>query len=212
MVSTHFLAATVRTGGLSKVLVLAAGAPFYIDTPETPSVAYAIDTPDPAATKLRFGYQSLVTPASTFELDIATRKKTLLKQQPVPKYDPALYATEYLHAPASDGTQIPISVVYRKTTKRDGTAPLYVYGYGSYGFGGAVVFGGAALAARSRWVVAIAHIRGGEEMGRGWYEDGKLMHKRNTFTDFIAATEYLIKTSTARAIRCSRMAAAPVAC
>ncbi|MEP6862115.1 MAG: S9 family peptidase [Deltaproteobacteria bacterium] len=194
VVSTHFLAATVRTGGLSKVLVLAAGAPFYIDMPETPSVAYAIDTPDPTATKLRFGYQSLVTPASTFELDVASRKKTLLKQQPVPKYDAALYATEYLHAPASDGSQIPISVVYRKTTKRDGSAPLYVYGYGSYGVSTEPTFSASRLSLLDRgWVVAIAHIRGGQEMGRGWYEDGKLMDKRNTFTDFIAATEYLVK-------------------
>jgi len=193
VVSTHFLAATVRTGGLSKLLVLAGGAPFYVDMPETPSLAYTIDTPDPGATKLRFGYQSMVTPSSTYELEVATRKKTLLKEQPVPKYDRARYATEYLHAAASDGTQIPISVVYRKDTKRDGTAPLYVYGYGSYGVSMEPTFSSSRLSLLDRgWVVATAHVRGGQEMGRSWYEDGKLLHKRNTFTDFIAATEYLV--------------------
>jgi oligopeptidase B len=192
-VSRHFLAATVRTGGLEKVLVLAGKEPFYIDTPENPSVAAVIDVPDPTATKVRFTYSSLVTPSSIYELEVATHTKTLLKQQPVPKYDAGSYVTEYLHAPAKDGTSVPISVVYRKGTKRDGTAPLLVYGYGSYGSSMDPWFSANRLPLLDRgWVYAIAHVRGGQEMGRSWYEDGKLMHKTNTFTDFIAATEFLV--------------------
>jgi oligopeptidase B len=192
-VTTHFLAATVRTGGLSKVLVLAGKEPFYVDTPENPSVAAVIDVPDPGATKVRFTYSSLITPSSIYELDVATHTKTLLKQQPVPGYDATKYTTEYLHAPAKDGTQVPISVVYAKGTKRDGTAPLLVYGYGSYGASLDPWFSANRLPLLDRgWVYAMAHVRGGQEMGRSWYEDGKLMHKTNTFTDFIAATELLV--------------------
>jgi oligopeptidase B len=111
----------------------------------------------------------------------------------VPGYDPAGYAAEYLHATASDGTRIPISVVYRKDIKRDGSAPLLVYGYGSYGNSSEPEFDATRQSLLDRgWVCATAHVRGGQEMGRAWYEDGKLMHKRNTFTDFIAATEYLV--------------------
>ena len=116
--------------------------------------------------------------------------------------------------PRSDGTQIPISVVYRKDTPRDGTAPLLVYGYGSYGVSIEPTFDATDVSLLDRgWVYAIAHVRGGEELGRAWYEDGKLMKKMNTFTDFIAVTEHLVaQQATARAIRCSRWAAAPAGC
>jgi oligopeptidase B len=111
----------------------------------------------------------------------------------VPGYDPARYATEYLHATASDGTLVPISVVYRKDTARDGSAPVMVYGYGSYGFSAEPVMSAGIQSLLDRgWVWAVAHVRGGQELGRAWYDDGKLMHKRNTFTDFIAASEYLV--------------------
>jgi oligopeptidase B len=111
----------------------------------------------------------------------------------VPNYDPSKYTSEYLHAKASDGTEIPISVVYRKDTKRDGTAPLFVYGYGSYGASMEPEFESERVSLLDRgFVYANAHIRGGQEMGRAWYEDGKLMKKMNTFTDFIAATEFLV--------------------
>jgi oligopeptidase B len=111
----------------------------------------------------------------------------------VPTYDPALYTSAYLHATASDGTPVPISVVYRKGTPLDGSAPLLVYGYGAYGVSSDPTFSSHRASLLDRgWVYAIAHVRGGQEMGRAWYEDGKMMNKRNTFTDFIAATEHLI--------------------
>jgi oligopeptidase B len=142
---------------------------------------------------VRYTYVSQVTPRTTFELDLATRARTAIRIQPVPGYDAANYAAEYLHARAGDGTQIPVSVVYRKDTQRDGTAPLLVYGYGSYGNSSEPIFDASRQALLDRgWVFATAHVRGGQEMGRAWYEDGKLMHKRNTFTDFIAATEHLV--------------------
>ena len=193
-VSRHFVAATVRNGGLSKVSVLPAkGAAFFVDASEPAYVMDVVNLPDPDARSVRYDYVSQVTPRTTFELDPASRSKTQLKVQPVPGYDPKNYAAEYLHARAGDGTQVPISVVYRKDTRRDGTAPLLLYGYGSYGISSEPFFDSTHQALLDRgWVFAIAHVRGGQEMGRAWYEDGKLMHKRNTFTDFIAATEHLI--------------------
>jgi len=192
--SRNFIAASVRTGGLRKVKILPAkGEAFFVDATEPAYVMSAVDTPDPGATKVRYEYVSMVTPRTTFEIDVATRAKTQLRVQPVPGYDPANYVSEYLHARASDGTQVPVSVVYRKDTKRDGSAPLLVYGYGSYGISSEPGFDANRQSLLDRgWVYATAHVRGGQEMGRGWYEDGKLMHKRNTFTDFIAATEFLV--------------------
>jgi oligopeptidase B len=189
-----FIAASVRTGGLRKVQVLPAkGTPFFIDAPDASYAMTLVDTPDPKSKTVRYSYDALQTPDSTYELDVATRQRTLLKQQPVPNYDPSLYASEYLHATASDGTAIPISVVYRKDTPRDGTAPLLVYGYGSYGSSQDPFFSGSRVSLLDRgWIYAVAHIRGGQEMGRAWYEDGKLQKKKNTFTDFVAATEHLV--------------------
>jgi oligopeptidase B len=191
--SRHFIAATVRTGGLSKVeIVPAKGAAYFVDAGEPTYFMRAVDTPDPDATRVRYAYQSLVTPNTTLEIDVASRAKSELKVQPVPGYTAASYASEYLHARASDGTEIPVSVVYRKDTRRDG-APLLVYGYGSYGSSSEPYFDSSRQVLLDRgWVFAIAHVRGGQEMGRAWYEDGKMMHKRNTFTDFIAATEHLV--------------------
>jgi len=188
-----FVAATVRTGGLEKVKVLPAKKPAFFLEADDPTYAMSvIDTPDPAAKRVRYAYSSMVSPTAVYEADVATRKKELLKLQPVPGYDPSLYTSEYLHATAADGTLIPISVVYKKSTPRDGSAPLLVYGYGSYGASMDPYMSSATVSLLDRgWVYALAHIRGGQEMGRGWYEDGKLMHKKNTFTDFIAATEYL---------------------
>jgi oligopeptidase B len=193
-VSRSFTAATVRTGGLSRVQVVPSKGPaFLVDADEAAYTMRVDDVPDPDARDLRYQYTSPVTPRTTFELDVTTRHKTALKVQPVPGYDASQYAVAYVHAKASDGTPVPITVVARKDTKRDGTAPMLVYGYGSYGASMDPTFDASRLALLDRgWVWAIAHIRGGQEMGRAWYEDGKLMHKRNTFTDFIAATEYLV--------------------
>jgi oligopeptidase B len=189
-----FTAVSVRTGGLRKVQVLPkAGKPFFIDAQDAAYAMTVIDTPDPKATAVRYEYDAMQTPSSVFELDVASHDKKLLKQEPVPTYDPARYASEYLHATAPDGTAIPISVVYRKDTPRDGTAPLFVYGYGSYGNSLEPEFELERVSLLDRgFVYAIAHVRGGEEMGRAWYDDGKLQKKVNTFTDFIAATEFLV--------------------
>ncbi|MBV8756329.1 MAG: S9 family peptidase [Deltaproteobacteria bacterium] len=189
-----FIAVTVRSGGLRKVQVLPAGkAPYFLDASDPSYAMTVVDTPDPNAKRVRYAYDSLVTPNSIYEADVATKERVLLKQQPVVGYDASQYASEYVHATASDGTSIPISLVYKKTTKRDGTAPLLVYGYGSYGFSQDPYFTSTGISLLDRgWVYAIAHVRGGQEMGRAWYDDGHLMHKKNTFTDFITATEYLV--------------------
>jgi oligopeptidase B len=144
-------------------------------------------------TVLRYGYQSLVTPSSVFDYDMNTRKATLLKQTEVPGgFDKANYKSERLFATASDGTQIPMSVVYRRNVKRDGSAPMLLYGYGSYGISIPPSFSASRLALLDRGVVyVIAHIRGGGELGEPWRDAGRMMNKINTFTDFIACAEHL---------------------
>lgn len=143
---------------------------------------------------VRYGYTSMVTPSSTFDYNMHSREKTLLKQQEVlGGYDAEKYVTERAFATATDGTKVPISLVYKKGTKKDGSAPLYLYAYGSYGSSMEPTFSSSRLSLLDRgFIYAIAHIRGGEEMGRQWYEDGKLMKKKNTFTDFIDCGQYLI--------------------
>ena len=143
---------------------------------------------------LRFSYSSLTTPQSTFDYNMRTREKTLLKQQEiVGGYQPDDYIAKRLYATAQDGKKVPISLVYRKDTKLDGRTPLLLYGYGSYGYSIDPSFSIARISLLDRgFVYAIAHIRGGQTLGREWYEDGKLLNKRNTFTDFIACAEYLI--------------------
>ncbi len=190
-----FLAVGVRSDGLAKVRVVPTkGAPFLIDAQDPAYVMSVWDTPDASSKRVRYSYASMTTPSSVFELDVATKKRELLKQQPVPGYDPALYTSEYIHATAGDGAQVPVSIVYRKSTKLDGTAPLLVYGYGSYGYALEPSFSSSRASLLDRgWVYAIAHIRGGQERGRAWYDAGKLMHKKNTFTDFIAVTEHLVQ-------------------
>jgi oligopeptidase B len=193
-VARSFVAATVRKGGLSRVQVLPANGPAFLVEADEPAFRMTVDDlPDPTTARLRYVYTSPVTPPSVIELDLATRAKTTLQVLPVPGYDASQYVTEYLDAKASDGVAVPISVVHRKDTKLDGSAPLLVYGYGSYGFSIDPAFDASRLPLLDRgWVYAVAHIRGGQELGRAWYDDGKLMKKRNTFTDFIAATEHLV--------------------
>jgi oligopeptidase B len=144
---------------------------------------------------LRYNYQSLVTPSSVFDYDMNTRKATLLKETEVPGgFDKKNYKSERLFATAKDGTKIPLSVVYRKETKLDGSAPLLLYGYGSYGYSIAPTFSSNRLSLLDRGVVyVIAHIRGGGELGEEWREAGRMMKKINTFTDFIDSAEYLVK-------------------
>jgi oligopeptidase B len=163
------------------------GEPTYDAYPE---INRQFDTP-----KLRYGYSSLTTPGSVYEYDMTTREKKLLKQQEVlGGFDPENYQSERVYATARDGVKIPISLVYRKGTKKDGTHPLFQYAYGSYGYSTDATFSPARLSLLDRgFIFAIAHIRGGQEMGRQWYENGKLLKKKNTFTDFIDCSEFLIK-------------------
>jgi oligopeptidase B len=144
--------------------------------------------------KFRYSYQSLVTPGSVYEYDLETGESELLKQVEVPGgFDRSLYASERVFATAADGVAIPVSIVYRKDLKTDGKNPLYVYGYGSYGYSLPIGFNSNRLSLLDRgFVLAYAHIRGGGDKGKPWHDAGRLMVKRNTFTDFVAVTEYLV--------------------
>ncbi len=152
------------------------------------------ENPEFAVSHVRFQYESFITPRSVFDYDVHTRERVLRKQQPVlGGYDPSQYLSERLHATASDGTRVPLSIVYRRDTPRDGSAPLLLYGYGSYGFSMPVNFSSNRLSLLNRGVIyAVAHIRGGGELGKPWHDAGRMKQKRNTFTDFIAAAEHLI--------------------
>ena len=192
--ATRFVAATVRSGGLRKVEVVPAGGKaFFLDAADPAYTMAVVDLPAADAGTVRYTYGSMVAPTSTFEYDLASGKRTLLRAQPTPTYDPTQYVSEYVHATATDGAQVPVSLVYKRGTPRDGTAPLLVYGYGSYGGSIEPRFHPQYVSLLDRgWVFALAHVRGGQELGRSWYEDGKLMRKRNTFTDFIAVTRHLV--------------------
>jgi oligopeptidase B len=155
-----------------------------------------VDNPEFDTSTVRFTYTSLVTPLSVYDYDLDTRERQLLKREPVlGGYDPAEYETERLWATAPDGTRVPISLVRKVGTPRDGSAPALLYGYGSYESSADPRFSSLRLSLLDRgFVFAIAHIRGGGEMGRPWYDDGKLLKKANTFTDFIASAEHLVKS------------------
>jgi oligopeptidase B len=156
---------------------------------------------------LRYSYTSMTTPMSTYELNIRSGERKLLKEQPVlGGFDKSNYVTERLWAPARDGVQIPVTVLYRKDFKKDGSAALLQYGYGSYGASMDPYFNSNVLSLVDRGMVyAIAHIRGGQEMGRAWYDEGKLLKKMNTFHDFIDVTDFLVKQGYAASTRVSAM-------
>ena len=168
----------------------------YIDFGEDAYMTYTSMNPEFDTDIVRIGYQSMTTPPSTFDYNMATKKMELLKQQEVVgDFDPKNYKGERLFAKARDGVKVPISLVYKKGTRKDGPAPLLLYGYGSYGNSMEPYFSSTRLSLLDRgFIFAIAHIRGGQEMGRQWYEDGKLLKKKNTFTDFIDCGEYLIQS------------------
>jgi len=194
-----FLAIGERSGGLQRVKVLPRngrryGKAYYLEAEEPAYTMTPLDLPDASARSVRYSYTSLTTPSSVYELSLDDQEKTLLKQDPVlGEFDVANYATEFVKAEADDGTLVPASVVYRKDTPRDGTAPLLVIGYGSYGFSYPISFSSPRLSLLDRgFVIAIAHVRGGQEMGRKWYDAGRLLTKKNTFTDFIDVTEHLV--------------------
>ncbi len=152
-------------------------------------------------TVMRYGYNSPSTPTSTYDYDLKTRERTLRKVQEIPSgHDPADYVVERLNAPAEDGQLVPVTVLRRKTTPVDGSAPLLLYGYGSYGIPMAASFSTGRLSLVDRgWIYAIAHIRGGSDKGWGWFLDGRKFKKKNTFTDFTAAADHLIARNYAKA-------------
>ncbi len=166
-----------------------------IQFPEPVYSVFPGSTPDYNSKTYRYSYESLVTPSSVFDYDTETGQSTLLKQQEIlGGYDPSQYVSERLWAPSRDGVKIPSSVVYKKGFQRDGKAPLFLYAYGAYGSGMPPRFSSSRLSVLDRGVVyVIAHVRGGDEMGERWHEDGMLMKKKNTFYDFIDSAEYLIQ-------------------
>jgi oligopeptidase B len=198
----NFLVAGYRERGLPVLRV------FSLDATGQPTAPRDIRFPDPAyetfseinrdfqATTYRYAYQSLVRPASVFRYDLVTGGSTLLKQQEVPGgFDASNYESQRLWFRAHDGTQVPVSLVYKRSAfKKNSANPLYVYGYGSYGYPLPLGFSASRLALLDRGlVVAYAHIRGGGELGDPWHDAGKMMEKRNTFTDFIEAVEFLTR-------------------
>ncbi|MFN2597427.1 MAG: S9 family peptidase [Pyrinomonadaceae bacterium] len=191
------LVLTEREGGLTKLRVVGFGdnKSDEIAFPDPAYTVFLSANPEFNTKTLRYSYQSLTTPGSIYDYDMATRKSTLRKRTEVlGGFDPANYTSERVFATASDGTRIPISLVYRKGLRRDGRAPLLLYGYGSYGISTDPTFSSNRLSLLDRgFVYAIAHIRGGGELGEEWREAGRMMFKRNTFTDFITSAEYLIK-------------------
>lgn len=192
-----FLAIAERKNGLTQLAIynLSSQQQHYLDFGEVAYTVYPAINVEYNSQKLRYGYTSLVTPSSVYEYDMADQQKVLLKQQEVlGGYDQTAYITERIFATARDGVQVPISIVYKKGTKLDGTAPLLQYAYGSYGASMDPTFSSNRLSLLDRgFIYALTHIRGGEEMGRQWYEDGKMMRKMNTFYDFVDCGKYLIE-------------------
>ncbi|WP_022972557.1 prolyl oligopeptidase family serine peptidase, partial [Xanthomonas maliensis] len=189
-----FTAIEERSGGLQRVRLLKRDGTQEDVKADEPAYAMGLSVnSEPDTPWLRYSYTSLTTPATTYELNTQTGERKLLKRQPVIGYDPAKYVTERVWVTARDGVKVPVSLVYRQGFKKDGTAPLFQYAYGSYGMSMDPAFNLPAVSLLDRGVVyAIAHIRGGQEMGRAWYDDGKLLHKKNTFTDFIDVTRGLV--------------------
>ncbi|KQW52049.1 MULTISPECIES: S9 family peptidase [unclassified Roseateles] len=192
---THAVA-QIREGGSVKLRLypIAGGAAREVAFKELAYSAVLAPQREFDATRVRFAYNSLTTPTSTYEADLATGQPHLLKVQPVQGgYDASLYASERLWVTAADGVKVPVSMVYRKDKRRASPQPLLLYGYGSYGFPTDPRFSSARLSLLDRGVVyAIAHVRGGGDLGRRWYQDGKLGKKMNTFTDFVACAEALV--------------------
>ena len=190
----NFLLSYERTNGLERLRIIHPdGRTELVRMPDPvftvwPSAMREYDTPT-----VRYEYSSLVRPRTLFDYHVADGVSTVVKEQPVPNFDRTLYTTTREWAVAADGAQVPISLVFRNDTTLDGTAPLYLYGYGSYEASMDPTFSAAVLPLLDRgWVYAIGHPRGGGEMGRGWYEDGKMLLKMNTFTDFIACADHLV--------------------
>ena len=192
-----FLAVEERSGGLRKVRIRPwdGGKDSYITADEPAYYTALSDNEEVDSNIVRYTYTSLTTPTSIYDYDVRTGARTLLKRQAVlGDFDPANYVTEYRWAPARDGQKIPVALVYRKGVRRDGTAPLLQYGYGSYGLSSDPMFSSSRLSLLDRgFVYAVAQVRGGQELGRRWYDDGRLLNKQNTFNDFVDVTRFLVK-------------------
>ena len=193
----EFLAVSVRSGGLRKICIhpRSGAAEFFIASDEAAYTTSISVNPELHTPILRYAYSSLTTPATLYDYDTRTGEQVLLKRDPVlGSFDPAHYATEFLLVPARDGALIPVSLVYRSGFERNGTAPLLQYGYGAYGLSIDPSFSSARLSLLDRgFVYAIAHVRGGQEMGRAWYDLGRKLHKKNSFGDFLDVTRALVE-------------------
>lgn len=198
-VFSEFLVLEERSKGLTGIRIIHhnSGDDHYIEFRDEAYVSMTGYNPDFEGEVLRYSYSSLTTPWSTYDYNMRTREQELLKQQEVlGTFDPEDYESKRIYAVADDGKEIPISLVYRKGLQLNGSNPTLLYAYGSYGYSIDPGFGSTRLSLLDRgFIYAIAHIRGGEEMGRQWYEDGKLLKKMNTFTDFNDCAEHLIAKS-----------------
>jgi oligopeptidase B len=190
-----YLVLSERAEGTARIAIveLASLAYSVMEQPETVYTANSGGNPEFGAHVIRYSYTSMVTPRTLYDYDLVTGERTLLKQQPVlGGYDPSAYTTERTWAEAPDGTRVPISMVYRSDRPRE-AGPAVLYGYGSYEISIDPYFSSLRLSLLDRgFLFAIAHVRGGGDLGRLWYEDGKFLHKRNTFTDFVATAEHLV--------------------
>ncbi len=204
-----FLAIEERSGALRKIRIRpwSGGGDFFIAADEPAYTTVLGQNAELDTNIVRYDYESLTTPETVYDYDITTGERQLMKRMPVlGDFDPANYRSEFLWATARDGTRVPVSLVYRAGFQRDATAPLLVYGYGSYGLSMDPWFSVTRLSLLDRgFVFAIAHVRGGQEMGRRWYENGKLLNKKNTFTDFIDVTRFLVAEKYADPQRVSAM-------
>jgi len=193
----NYLVVTERKNGLKQFRIrdLKTGKDTYLPFDEPAYQASVGQNAEYNSEILRYNYTSLTTPSSVYDFSMRSGEKKLMKQQEVlGDFRSSDYVTERLYATAADGKQVPISLVYKKGFRKNGKAPLLLYGYGSYGYSMDASFSSSRLSLLNRgFVYAIAHVRGGQELGRAWYEDGKLMKKMNTFTDFIACAEFLVK-------------------
>jgi len=193
----QYVVVSERSGGLRRLRVteLAGGASHYVTFPESAYGVFPAANPDFGATVYRFSYSSLVTPSSVYDYDMAAQTRVLLKRQEIPSgYDSSRYEVRRFMVPARDGAQVPVSMLLLRGARLDGSSPLLLYGYGSYGATMEPTFNSNVLSLVDRgFIYAIAHVRGGQEMGRGWYDDGKMMNKLNTFHDFIDVGEALVR-------------------
>lgn len=190
-----YLVLSERKNGINHIRVMPwEGEEHYIDFKEDAYMAYTSTNPDFNTDKLRIGFTSLTTPNTIFDYDMSNKSfETLKETEVLGGFDKNNYQSERIYVTARDGVKVPVSIVYHKDTKIDGTAPCLLYGYGSYGASMDPYFSSTRLSLLDRgFVYALAHIRGGQEMGRQWYEDGKLLNKKNTFNDFVDCGKYLV--------------------